>query len=113
MDQSTPQFHVNLTFEKAQLPPFSDILVLGRKSPVGMSGISKSLEFLLPNHFDLIPVDDPVVEGIVINGSITKRVPIEKVLKVLAARVFPFMSETEMIRVDFSVRVTHTDLMID
>ncbi|HPA72668.1 MAG TPA: hypothetical protein PKY31_10390 [Spirochaetota bacterium] len=98
-------FRVALSFEKAKLPPFSDILILGRKSPIGMSGISKSMEFLLPNNFDIFEINDEIVEAIVVNKVILKRMPFEKIHRILMEKVIPFMSDTEMIRVDFSVEI--------
>jgi len=107
MKSSKMSFAVSLQFEKAQLPPFSDILLLGRKSPIGMSGIAKSLEYLVPNNFDIIPVDNETVEAMVVNKAILKRMPVDELVKVLEDAVFPYMSEEEIMKVDFSVRITY------
>lgn len=107
MEQAKRSFTVSLSFEKAQLPPFNDILLLGRRSPIGMGGITKSLEYLIPDNFDVIPVDDPVVEAMVVNRSILKRVPADKIVEILKDAVIPFMTEVEIMKVDFSVRISY------
>jgi hypothetical protein len=111
--ENNMNFTVSIGFEKAHLPPFQDILVLGRKCPVGMSGITKSLDFLLPDGFEVFETDSDDVEALVVNKSILKRMPFEKIVKILEERVFPFMCDTEMIKVDFSVKVSYENLPVE
>ncbi|MBF0263434.1 MAG: hypothetical protein HQL97_16535 [Magnetococcales bacterium] len=56
-------YTVSLEFEAISLPPFKDILVLAKKCPVGMIGISKCLGLIAPDGFELHEVDDPVSRG--------------------------------------------------
>jgi hypothetical protein len=105
---SKQTFSVSLSFEKAQLPPFNDILLLGRKSPIGMSGVKKSLDFLVPDNFEIVPMEGPTVQAMVVNKAILKRLSIEKVIGVLQEAVIPYMSETEIMKVDLSVKVYFT-----
>lgn len=103
---SKQTFNVTLSFEKAQLPPFNDILLLGRKSPIGMSGVKKSLDFLVPDNFEIVSMEDATVEAMVVNKSILKRLSIAKLIALLQESVIPYMSETEIMKVDISVRIS-------
>ena len=113
MNTDGKNFIVTLSFEKAQLPPFNDILVLGTKCPIGREGISKSIEFLVPNGYEVMHVDNPPAESIVINKNILKRIDLTSVLNILESKVFPYMSEEEMIRVDFSVKVAYENIILN
>ena len=106
------QFNVSLSFEKAQLPPFSDILLLGRRSPIGISGITKSIEYLVPDNFEVMPLDEAVVEAMVVNKAILKRMSKEKLLEVLRTAVFPYMSESEIMKVDLTVRISYSGTLV-
>jgi len=101
------KFSILLNFEEIKLPPFQDILILGKNSPQGKIGISKSFEFLVPNGFEIIEVEDEKVEAVFINRKILKKMPKEKILKILKERVFPFISEDELIKVDFKVNISY------
>lgn len=105
MIQGNKTFSLSIAFEKAQLPPFNDVLLLGHKSPVGMSGIMKSIEFLVPNNFEVIPFEDQTVEAMVVNKAILKRMPKDKLIAVLKEAVIPYMSENEIMKVDLVVRI--------
>jgi hypothetical protein len=94
---------VDIRIEEIKLPPCDEILVLGKNSPHGKMGILKSFELFAPNGFDLIEVDHELVEAVFINKRISKKISAEFVLKMLRDRVFPYISEGELLKVDFKV----------
>lgn len=102
---STQKYSVQLSFEEIRLPPFEDILVLGKKCPQGKIGVSKSFEFLVPNEFDVFEIDNPTVEAVFINKRVLKKMDKTMILKILCEKVFPFVSECEIIKVDFKLKI--------
>jgi hypothetical protein len=99
------RFNVSLSFEGIRFPPFEDILLLGRRCPQGKAGVSKCLNLIAPEKFELVEIDDPIVEAMLINKIIIKRMPVEKVIDILKAKVFPFITTGEIVRVDFNVTI--------
>ena len=108
--KNSPKFTVSLTFEGVKLPPFQDILLLGKKCPQGKIGVSKCLNLLAPETFELVEIDDPIVEAILISKHVLKRMPVENVIKILKEKVFPYITPGEIIKIDFSVRVYYDDI---
>ncbi|MEL7587096.1 MAG: hypothetical protein AAGU19_10325 [Prolixibacteraceae bacterium] len=98
-------YSVHLAFEEIQLPPFQDILLIGKKSPHGRMGLSRSLQFLMPDEFEVIEVDDPVVDTAFINKRLLKKMDRQQILSVLRRQVFPFVREDEILKVDFKVKI--------
>lgn len=107
------KYSIKLSFEEAKLPPFQDILVLGKYSLQGKVGLGKSFELLVPNSFEMIEVDYSSVEAIFVNKRILAKMPREKVLGLLTEKVFPFISEGELIKVDFHVAVSYSTIEED
>lgn len=89
------------------MPPFQDILVLGKNSRHGRIGVMKSFDFLVPNGFEMVEVQHEKVEAIFVNRRILAKVPVEKVIKVLNNGVFPYISEGELLKVDFRVAISY------
>lgn len=104
-EQFNRKYSVQLSFEEIRLPPFEDILILGRKCPHGKHGVSKSFEFLIPNEFETIEIEDEMVEVVFVNRRILKKVDKGDIVKILREKVFPFISESEMLKVDFKIKV--------
>ena len=104
---------VKLSFEKTTLPPFTDILVLGRECPLGMNGVGKCLDLLVPDGFDRFEVEDDHVASIIVNKNILLRIKPVAVIKILQERVFPFVGRSEIIKVDFAVKVEYDSFKVD
>ncbi|MFT3739804.1 MAG: hypothetical protein QM786_13690 [Breznakibacter sp.] len=111
MEQFTPRkFSIQLSFEEVRLPPFEDILVLGKKCPQGKFGVYRSFEMLLPNEFEVFEIEDKVVEAIFINKRILRKMNKDKIIQILKAKVFPFISESEVLKVEFKVKISYDSL---
>ena len=107
MKNNAVKYSVNLSFEEIKLPPFEEILILGKNSPHGKQGISKSFELLIPNGFDIIDTDHDNVDCVFVNKRILSKMPKEKILKILENNVFPYVSEREILKVDFKVKIAY------
>ncbi len=100
-------FQINLSFQEINLPPFEDILVVGSMSKQGRIGLSKAFDYLVPMNFDMIEIDEEDVSVIFINRKILKKMPQEKVMEILRDKVFPFVSQDEILKVEFKVIVNY------
>lgn len=110
MKDSGKKYLVKLTFEEIKLPPFQEILILGTNCTQGKIGISKSCDLLLPNEFEMVGLKEGNVEAVLINKKILVKMSVEKVLKILREKVFPFVSEGELVKVDFRVSVSYDQI---
>ncbi|MCJ7616648.1 MAG: hypothetical protein MUO43_08950 [Desulfobacterales bacterium] len=99
------RYSVSLNFEGAQLPPFEDILLLGRRCPHGKTGIAKCLDLLSPEGFELVELDNDVVQAMLVSKRILKRMPIDKIIGILKEKVFPFITSGEIVKINFNVKV--------
>lgn len=95
---------VRMKMEEIQFPPFNDILVLAANCSQGRIGMSKAIELLVPGVFKMhVPEGVDHVEAVYINKKILGKLDIEEVLSLLSKHVFPYMSEGEIVKVDFEV----------
>lgn len=106
--ETAMKYSINLSFQEIKLPPFDEILILGKNSPHGKQGISKSFELLNPKGFEIIDIEHPKIEAIFVNKRILAKMPKEKLLKLLHDKVFPFISEGELLRVDLKIAISYT-----
>ena len=87
------------------MPPFQDILLLGRKCPHGKIGVSQCLNLLAPDAFEMVEIDNPTVEAMLISKRILKRMPAKNIIDILKEKVFPYITPGEVVRIDFNVRI--------
>ena len=103
--QSNRKFSVNLSFEEVRLPPFEDILILGKKCPQGKIGVYKSFEFLVPDEFQVFEIDHDNIEAVFINRKVLKKLDKDSIIKILDKKVFPYISASEILKVDFKLKI--------
>lgn len=107
MEKETLKYAINLSFEEIKLPPFQEILVLGKNSPQGKIGLFQSFNLLLPDNFVSFDVEDEKVEAVFVNKRILAKISEEEIIDVLKAKVFPFISEGEVIKVEFKLKISY------
>lgn len=112
MNEKNIKYSISLNFEEIKLPPFQDILIVGKNCSQGRIGLSKSFEMLVPNGFEVLEVTDERIEAVFVNKHILKKMPVKKVLEILEKNVFGFISEGELIRVDFKINISIEHLEI-
>ena len=101
------KYSISLSFQEIKLPPFDEILIICKNSPHGKHGISKSFELLLPNGFEVIDIDKDKIEAIFVSKRILAKLPKDKLIKLLQDKVFPYVSEGELLKVDLKVSISY------
>lgn len=100
-----PKFSISLSFEEVKLPPFQDILLLGKRCPHGKAGVSQCFNLLAPEAFEMVQIDDPTVEAMLVSKRILKRMPAENIVDILKEKVFPYITPGEVVRIDFNIKI--------
>ena len=113
MQESQPRYNISLRFQEVRLPPFDEILVLGSKAEQGKMGIAKTFEYMVPDIFEMIEVEEDSIEAVFINRRLIKKISQDNILEILRAKVFPYVSAKEIIKVDFEVVVRYDTIEKD
>ncbi len=104
---------VDLDFEVIKLPPVTDVLIIGKKTPHGKFGVLNSFELITPDVFELIEIGDEIssnVEAVIVNKNILNKLPRELIVRILSENVFPFVCRGETINVDINIRLSRKDI---
>ena len=113
MISTNPRYNISLRFQEIRLPPFDEILVLGSKAEQGKMGIAKTFDYLVPDIFEMVEVTDDTIEAVFINKRLLKKMSVDHILEILRAKVFPFVSDREIIKVDFEVVISYDKIEKD
>jgi hypothetical protein len=107
------KYSVQLSFEEIKLPPLEDILVLGKKCPQGKIGVYKSFELLVPNEFEIFEITDSNIEAVLINKKLLIKIDSTSIINILKEKVFPFVSDSEILKVDFKLRIYYDSFELE
>lgn len=110
MGESIKRYKVSLAYEEITFPSIKDILILGSKSQHGKQGIYKSINLLVPGGYEMVEVDSTGISAIFVKKSILNKIPASEVIKILEKNIFPSVSENEIVRVSFNVKIVYNNI---
>jgi hypothetical protein len=100
------QIEVKMKLRVFTVPPFNDALVIGKNAPIGSEAWRRALVLLQVAPFESIKIDDEVVEEILIQKRIMKKIPRENLVAIVLKKVKPFMTPEEVIHLDIGVELS-------
>lgn len=106
--ESKRRITISTTFTQFSLPPVRDALIVGKKAPIGSRALYHSLEVLLKGQFELIVVEHPIIEALIVRKSDLRKLSRERLLSLLIEEAEKIMDETDCLRVDVTIEVSVT-----
>jgi hypothetical protein len=108
------KINLQLRFTPYHLPPLDSALIIGKRAPVGANGISRAFQELSPATFQLIPVDHPVAEAVLVRVSDLRKLPQQELIRRLLQLADQIMDETDTLHVAlrFEVIVEEEDIEV-
>ena len=105
--ETTPRRKINLQlhFTPYHLPPLDSALIIGKRAAIGANGISRAFQELSPAAFQLIPVEHPVAEAVLVRVSDLRKLPQQALISRLLRLADQIMDETDTLHVSLRVEV--------
>jgi len=113
MQENNLKYAVSAKFEEIKLPPFRDILVVAKNCEHGKVALTKSFEMMMPGGFETIDLDHPKIETVYITKSLLLKMPLQNILDLLYKNVFPSIYDGQLIKVDFTIKTSFEDIVIN
>lgn len=96
---------VTLTVAPFHIPPVESVLVVGRRAPIGAKAMTKAFDEMLPNTFERVEVDSPLIEALIVRRSHLKRLPEQRLVDLVLRHAERLMEDSEMLQVKLEIEV--------
>ncbi len=97
---------VDLELSTFEIPPSGDILVLGKRCPIGQQAAKKMLDTVAPGQFELINVEDDLIEALLVKKYLFLRANKERLVNAVVEESKAIMGQDCMIRIRCEISVT-------
>ena len=106
--------NLELRFTRYHLPPLDNALIIGKRAAVGANGINRAFQELSPDTFQLIRLDHPIAEAVLIRSSDLRKLPQEELISRLLKEADQIMDESDTLHVKltFEVVVSEDDIKV-
>jgi hypothetical protein len=108
------RINLQLRFTRYEVPPLRDVLIVGKRAPIGANSISRAFEELSPGTFTLVKVEHPVVEAVLIRSSDLRKLPQQNLLSRLLQQADLIMDESDTLHValDFELIIDEDNIEV-
>jgi hypothetical protein len=96
---------IRVRLRALEIPPIKDGLVIGRDAAIGGDAMLRTLRLMTNEKFERIPLQDSMIEDIIVRAAILRKLGRERLLEFILKRVKPVMAETELLMLDIEVEV--------
>lgn len=74
---------VNIRLSEFEIPPMQDVLLVGKRAPIGPEAIRRMVNALSPDQYEVIQLNHDIFEAAVLKKSLVKLLPQEKLLPIM------------------------------
>lgn len=80
---STKKAEISMRMSEFEMPPMQDVLIVGRRAPIGPEAARRMVDILSPEQYEIIKVDHPVIEAMVVRKTLFSMLMQEKLIALL------------------------------
>ena len=86
-----------------EIPPMQDVLLVGKKAPIGPEAVRRMVDALSPEQYEIIRLEHQLFEAVVLKRSLLKLLPREKLLPILLEECERVAEEATVIKAQVNV----------
>ena len=107
MNNKTRSKAVKISMELStfEIPPSGDVLVLGKRCPIGAHAAKKMLDTVAPKQFELITLEDDIIEAVLIRKYLFARAEKKALVRTIVEEGKMVMGDTCMLSVKCNIKV--------
>ncbi len=95
--------NVTLKLSEFEMPPMQDVLIVGKKAPIGPEAAKRMVDILSPNQYEVILVDHPIIEATVVRKTIMNMVPRDRLVSFILEEGGKVANESTILKAQLNV----------
>jgi hypothetical protein len=97
---------VSIRLSEFEIPPMQDVLLVGRRAPIGPEAARRMVDILSPDQYEVVPVEEGPLEAMVVRKSLLKLIPEEKLFPIILEEGLKIATENMVIKAQIDVVIT-------
>ncbi len=97
---------LSLKFSEFEMPPMQDMLIIGRRAPIGPEAVRRMAEALSPEQFTIIKMEHPKIEAVLIRSSLLQMLDEKVLLRIIMEETENMISDSMVLRSELKIEVS-------
>ncbi|AKN31455.1 hypothetical protein Ccar_11525 [Clostridium carboxidivorans P7] len=96
---------ISMHFSEFEMPPMQDILIVGKRAPIGPEAAKRMVDILSPEQYEIVRIDHPQIEAIVIRKFLLSMIPKDKLISIILEEGGKVANESMIIRSQINISI--------
>lgn len=97
---------LSMKITEFEVPPMQDLLIIGRKAPVGPEAVRRMAEALSPDQFVIIKVEHPKIEAVLVRKTLFEMMDKDILMAIVLEEAEGLINETMVLRSELKVAIS-------
>ncbi|MED4582034.1 hypothetical protein [Brevibacillus choshinensis] len=97
---------LTLKISEFEVPPMQDMLIIGRKAPIGPEAVRRMAEALSPEQFTLIKMDHPKIEAVLLRNSLLQMIDEKLLMNIILEEAERMISDSMVLRSELKIAIS-------
>lgn len=97
---------LSLKISEFEVPPMQDMLIIGKKAPIGPEAVRRMAEALSPEQFTIIRIEHPRVEAVLVRKSILQMLDERLLMSIVMEEAERLILDSMVLRSELKISVT-------
>lgn len=97
---------LSLKISEFEVPPMQDLLIIGKKAPIGPEAVKRMAQALSPEQFTIVKLDHAKIEAVLIRNSILQMLDERLLMQIIMEEADRLISDTMVLRSELKISVS-------
>jgi len=101
--ETSKKAEITIRLSEFEIPPMQDVLIVGKRAPIGPEAARKMVDILSPEQYEIIKIEHTAIEAVVIRKSLMSMISREKLLEMIIEEGGKVANESTIIKAQLNI----------
>ncbi|MED1918167.1 hypothetical protein P4V64_22930 [Bacillus thuringiensis] len=97
---------LSLKISEFEVPPMQDLLIIGRKAPIGPEAVRRMADALSTQQFTLLKMNHPKIEAVLLRNTLLQMIDEKLLMKIILEEAERMISDSMVLRSELKIALS-------
>ncbi|MEC0209877.1 hypothetical protein ABEX47_23735 [Paenibacillus ehimensis] len=97
---------LSLKISEFEVPPMQDLLIIGKKAPIGPEAVKRMAQAISPEQFTIVKLEHAKIEAVLIRNSLLQMLDERMLMQIILEEADRLISDNMVLRSELKISVS-------
>ncbi|SFR07235.1 hypothetical protein [Desulfoscipio geothermicus] len=98
--------NIQMRFSDFDLPPMQDVLLIGKRAPIGPEAVRRMVDALAPGQYEVIPVENSQIEAMAVKSSLFNWMSRDTLINTILEEGIKLVNDKSIIKATLEITIS-------